>query len=82
MNTVTVTLTDVEYKALMWDCADPAELFRERARVAVRALAACEVERRLAAGEGVPSGFSIEDLARTSPLQTGRVAPVEPGRPE
>jgi hypothetical protein len=81
MNTVSVTLTDVEYKALLWDCADPAELFRERARVAVRALAACEVQRRLAAGEGIPTGFTVEDLALASPLKAGGVVPIEPGAP-
>lgn len=72
MKTISITLTDAEYKALEWAAKDPTEwvenFTKERCRVAIEEIAKAEIDQLLAAGKTI-SG-SKEDIVLSANIKT------------
>lgn len=70
--TITVTLSDAEYKALTVVALDPSEYVnnfaKERCRIAIDEIVNAEVQRKLAAGE--PITGSKEDIVLAADVET------------
>lgn len=73
MKTISIILTDSQYKALAVECQDPEEYLQSYATVrcdkAVKSIVQKEVEKRMESGEPIPSNrdeIVLSDSVKTA----------------